>query len=218
MKLEKQIALLQGYYKYLYLWGFLNQVIKDNDLSKYAVDLPIDTWDGSKFTLKGTTIKKNLADIYRHADKKNFFGYITQISALKWVFGVTRELLETSDAFSSFLKKKLGKQYFPFDQITRFCRNVLVHAMDPDISLVRENFEWQKTYLKEQEKHKIIFSFKYADFIQEWTGNSDYGVYIKVDFNRLRVGMKFFDVVKLHDLYLLAELCYNLSVIYKYKG
>jgi len=218
MNIEKQIALLQWYYKYLYLGWFLNQVIKDNDLSKYAVDLPIDTRDGTTFTLKWSTIKKNLSDIFKHSDKKNFFGYITEISALKGVFGVMRELLESNEDFSNFLRKKLWKQYFPFDQITRFCRNVLVHAMDPDISLIVENFEWQKNYLREQEKHKIVFSFKYADFLKVWTGSKDYGVYIKIDFNQMRTGQKFFDVVALHDLYLLAELCFNMTEVFRFSG
>ncbi len=77
-----------------------------------------------------------------------------------------RELLENNDEFYDFVKKKLGKQFFPFDQITRFCRNALVHAIDANISLVRENFYAQKLYLKEQEKHKIIFTFKYADYLK----------------------------------------------------
>ena len=158
-----------------------------------------------------------MSEIYEYSDKKNFFGYITEISAFKGIFGVMRELLETDDEFSNFLRKKLGKQYFPFDQITRFCRNVLVHAMDPNISLVVENFGWQKNYLKEQEKHKIVFSFKYADFLKVWTGSKDYGVYIKVDFNQLRNGQKFFSVVPLHDLYLLAELCFNLTEVFRFQ-
>jgi len=61
-------------------------VIKDNDLSKYAVDLPLDTGNGTSFTLKGSTVAKSLADIYKHADKKNFFGYLAEISALKGIF------------------------------------------------------------------------------------------------------------------------------------
>jgi len=216
MRVEKQIVLLQWYYKYLYLGGFLNQVIKDNDLSKYAVDLPIDTGNGMVFTLKGSTIKKNLADIFKYSDKKNFFGYITEISALKWVFGVMREMIESDEDFSNFLRKKLWKQYFPFDQITRFCRNVLVHAMDPDISLIVENFEWQTKYLREQKKHKIVFSFKYADFLEVWKWSKDYGVYIEIDFNHMKTGQKFFSVVKLHDLYLLAELCFNLTEVFRF--
>ncbi|NOZ44964.1 MAG: hypothetical protein GXP45_07660 [bacterium] len=81
--INKHIALLQGYYKYLYLGDFLNQLIKHNDLSKYARDLSISTGVDTHFTLKGSTIQKQLEDIYKHADKKNFFGYITEISAFK---------------------------------------------------------------------------------------------------------------------------------------
>lgn len=217
-KSKQQIVLLQGYYKYLYLWNFLNHVIKQNDLSKYALDLSLDTGDDTSFTLNGATIKKQLADIYKHADKKNFFWYITEISAFKGIFGVMRELLENNEEFYEFIKKKLGKQFFPFDQITRFCRNVLVHAMDANISLVRENFYAQKSYLKEQEKHKIVFTFKYANYLKVRKWSKDYGVYIKVDFNKLRAGKAFFSVVSLHELYMLAELCYNLGEIFKHQN
>jgi len=206
---------MQGYYHFLYVGKFLEQVIKDNDLSKLAMDIPVSTWKTSKFVLKEQKIRATLKTIFTHADKKNVFGYIAEISAFRWIFGVIRELIDSSVAFRWFLEKTLGKQFFPFEQVVRFSRNVLSHALDSKISLKEEDFFNQKKFLLLQKKHEIMLSFTYAKFVKERKGSKNYGLKIKIDFAKMKEGQSFFDWVSLHDLYLLSELCYNLALIYR---
>ena len=210
-----QIELLQWYYKFLYIWKFLEQIAKTNDLSNLVNDTPVVTWPNTRFVLRWSFIKKILSDIYHNPDRKNVFGYITEISSIRWIVSITRELIENNEKFAKFTQKKLKKQFFPFEQTIRFIRNVLNHTLDPNISLKETDFAWQKWFLNEQEKDTIFFKFKYSDFFQEWTWNKDYGIDIKVDFSKLWKWKSLFDIINLHQMYLICELCYNLAEVYK---
>jgi len=215
--INKHLSLLQGYYNFLSLGKFLEQIIKDNDISKYAVDLPIQTGDNTHFTLKWDKIKRLLKEIHTKPDQKNFFGYITEIAAFKGVFSITKELMDTNDTFNDFLRTTMWKQFFPFDQTIRFCRNILTHSVDSDITISSEDFNQQKLYLLNQEKYRIIFNFKYSEFIKERKWTDKYGIYIKIDFSKLHQWIKFFDLIPRHQLFLFAELCFNLSSIFHHQ-
>ena len=90
------------------------------------------------------------------------------------------------------------------------------HALNTEISLKEEDFSNQKYFLKEQHKHEIMFSFRYSDFFYERKGSKNYGMRVRIDFLKMKEGQSFFDIVNLHDLYLLAELCFNLAEVFKY--
>lgn len=211
-----QIELLQWYYKFLYIWKFLEQIAKTNDLSGQVTDTPVMTWANTRFVLRWSFIKNILSDIFHNPDKKNVFGYITEISSIKWITSIMRELIENDEVFEKFVQKRLKKQFFPFEQIVRFVRNVLNHTLDPNISLKESDFAWQKWFLNDQDKDTIFFKFKYADFFPEWTWNKDYGIDIQVDFSKLWKGNSLFEIINMHQLYLICELCYNLSEVFKY--
>ncbi|MEI8252180.1 MAG: hypothetical protein WCG25_00125 [bacterium] len=38
---------------------------------------------------------------------------------------------------------------------------------------------------------------------------------IEIDFERLKEGQKIFDIISLHQVYLLAEFCFNLSEVFR---
>jgi hypothetical protein len=40
---------------------------------------------------------------------------------------------------------------------------------------------------------------------------------IYVDFKKLKDGQSLFDVISLHQLYMLSELCYNISEVFRMK-
>ena len=80
-----------------------------------------------------------------------------------------KELIDTSSSFNNHLRKQLDKQFFPFEQIIRFSRNILNHAIDPQIIIKKEDFLQQKAYLHEHGVTNIHFIFNYADYIKERT-------------------------------------------------
>ena len=211
----KNIELLQWYYNYLYLGKFLDEVIKHNDLSSYAQNIPIKTWTKTSFSLNGKTVQQILQSIHQNPDKTNVFGYLIELSAFRWIFSTYREMIDSELPFKSFLKQRLDKQYFPFEQIIRLLRNILSHNASSDISITHENFSKQKEYLLELNIHTIHLKFNYAMMIKERKGSKTYGVDIKIPLKQLAEWTPFNKLISRHKLFLLSELCYNLTEIYK---
>jgi hypothetical protein len=56
---------------------------------------------------------------------------------------------------------------------------------------------------------------KYADYFVERKWSKEYGLNIEIDFHKLKEWQKLFDIVPLHQIYLLAEFCFNLSEIFR---
>ena len=71
---------------------------------------------------------------------------MTELNAFRGIVFTMRELIESSESFKTFLQKKISRQYFPFEQIIRFARNILAHSFDPQVTITKENFIHQKTY------------------------------------------------------------------------
>lgn len=187
------------------------------DFSQAVEDSKISTGEKSYFVIKGKMLKPILENIYKNPDKKNLFGYLIEISAFRWLFSTFKELMDNEVFFEKFLKQKLTKQYVGFEQIIKFLRNVLSHSTTSHLNLKTDDFIKQKEYLKKNVDTMIDFRFLYADFFPEWKGSKEYGLRITVDFKKLKDGESLFEVISLHQLYLLSELCFNISEVFRLK-
>ena len=215
-KIQQNIELLQWFYRFLYLWKFLEKYIKSLDISADVVDFPIHTWDKKNFVMKWLIVKKILSDIYAHPDKKNIFGYMVEINSFRGIFSVMREMIETQETFQKFLSEKLQDKYVAFEHVIRFIRNVLNHIETADVKIKLDDYLKQKDYLsKGQHISKLSFAIKYADYFVEWKWSKDYGLNIEIDFYTLKEWQKIFDIIPPHQAYLLAEFCFNISEIYR---
>lgn len=170
--------------------------------------------------LKERLLKNLLHSLHKHPDRRNVYGYLTEISAFRGIFSIVRELIETHQDFRDFLKTTLQDQYFPFEQTIRFLRNVLNHSTSSGLHLKQEDYDIQKDYIlspKQQRINKlkgsaqIELDFVYAKYIAQWQGSKDYGIHLVLDFSKFRPGMELEKLMSWHTLYLLAELCFNLS-------
>jgi hypothetical protein len=56
----------------------------------------------------------------------------------------------------------------------------------------------------------VKFDFVYADNWKERTGSKDYWIHLELNFTKFQEGQSLFDIISLHQLYMLAELCSNL--------
>lgn len=200
----------------------MEQVIITNDMSDLAMNLPIKTWDTSSFLLKESLIKNLFTSIHNHPNQRNVYGYLTEISSFKGIFSIMRELIENDDDFRNFLKETLQDQYFPFEQTIRFIRNVLNHWTTSNLTIKAEDYEIQKDFIlspKVQRVNKlngsafIHLNFLYSKYIKQRKGSSDYWIQILIDFKELKPWIKLEKLIAWHNLYLLAELCYNLSLL-----
>ncbi|UFX83361.1 hypothetical protein [Candidatus Absconditicoccus praedator] len=216
MEIKSSLDLIQSYYRFLYLGLFLEDIIKENDLSEFAKDLKIQTGKNTSFTLKEQTIKKLLKEIYQNQEKQNIFGYFTQISMFRGITATVKELLETNNEFKKFLQENLKGQYFHFEQTVSFIRNILSHNTHFNMYLKQQDYKSQKIYLLERGKHQIHLNFNYHKLFPKYrTGSKSYGYSIKINFKKLNPGDNFFDIVSIHQLFLLSESCYNMIEIYK---
>ena len=216
------LKLLQGYYHFLSLWKFMEQVIITNDLSELAMSIAIPTWEKSSFTLKEWLIKNLLSSIHAHPKQRNIYGYLTEVSSFKGIFSIMRELIENDESFRNFLKETLKDQYFPFEQTIRFVRNVLNHWTTSNLLIKQEDYEVQKDFILSPKVQRvnnlkgsalIKLNFVYSKYIAQRKGSKDYWIQLSIDFKRLKPGLQLEKLISWHNLYLLSELCYNLSLL-----
>ena len=200
----------------------MEQVIITNDLSELAMSIAIPTWEKSTFTLKEWLIKNLLSSIHTHPKQRNIYGYLTEISSFKWIFSIMRELIENDEKFRNYLKDTLKDQYFSIEQIIRFVRNVLNHGTTTNLVIKLEDYEIQKDFILSPKVQRvnnlkgsalINLNFVYSKYITQWKGSPDYWINLSVDFKCLKPGIQLEKLISWHDLYLLSELCYNLSLL-----
>lgn len=212
---NQSIQLLQWYYHFLSLGKFLEDVIHHQDLSVYAKNLSVKTGKDTSFTLRWDTIKTLLQQIHSNPNKKNLFWFMVEINAWRGIFGTMRELLLDRDDFQRFVQHTLEDQYFAFEQVIIFVRNLLTHSIDSNITLEKDSIVGQKAYLSDRKISRVHLDFAYADYISSRSWSKQYGLDIELDFNTLKENKPLLDFISTHQLYLMVELCHNLCTLYK---
>jgi len=215
--MNSNIQLLQGYYRFLSLGKYLEFLIQSKDFSKEVLDIAIVTGERSHFGIKSPLIKTLLKQIHEKPNQKNIFWYLVEISSFRGIFGVMRELLENSENFKKFVESRLSDQYFAFEQTIRLIRNILSHTTTAEICIRKDYLIKQRDFLIYEKKPNIDFDFSYSKYRTEWNWNEKYGIKLNIDLNKIKDWTPLFDVISLHQLYILSELCYNLCEIFKAK-
>jgi hypothetical protein len=219
--MQQYIELLQGYYKFLSLGKFFEAQAQTHLLS-LSHQLSIATGECSKFSINAELTSSLLAEIYHHPHSKNVFGYLTEISAFRGIFSVMREMIEKVPLFRNALKTIFGEQYLAFEQTIRFLRNVLTHSSTPSLLIQAEDFQKQKIFLaskknsqgqKKAAVKKVSLHFVYKEHVPEREGSPDYICEAEIDFSSLKEGISLWKIISLHQMYLLSELCYNISKV-----
>ncbi|MDR2189722.1 MAG: hypothetical protein LBP53_00550 [Candidatus Peribacteria bacterium] len=210
--MQHYIELLQGYYKFLFLGKFFETEAKSK-LFALSHNLPIATGEHTKFSINADLTSSLLAEIHKHARSKNVFGYLVEISAFRGIFSVMREMIENIPSFRAALKSIFADQYLAFEQTIRFLRNVLSHSSTPSLIIQQEDFQKQKEFLASQKVKKVRLHFVYKQHLPEWEGSEEYACDAEIDFAVLKAQTSLRKVVSLHQMYMLSELCYNISKV-----
>ena len=213
------LRLIQGYYHFLMLGKFMEQLMLTNDLSDLAMDYPLRTGKNTSFMLKERMLKRLFTSLYGHQEQRNVYGYLTEISAFRGIFSVMREMIENDANFREYLKDLLKDQYFPFEQLIRFLRNVLNHTTTSSLKLKLEDYEVQRDFIlspKVQRVQKlngsamITLEFHYSKYVAQRKGSPEYWIQLSIDFKKLKPDLQLEKLVSWHQLYLLSELCFNI--------
>ena len=214
------LRLIQGYYHFLMLGKFMEQLMLTNDLSDLAMDYPLRTGKTTSFMLKERMLKRLFTSFYGHQEQRNVYGYLTEISAFRGIFSVMREMIENDPNFRQYLKDLLKDQYFPFEQLIRFLRNVLNHTTTSSLKLKLEDYEVQRDFIlspKVQRVQKlngsarITLDFHYSKYVAQRKGSLEYWIQLSIDFKKLKPDLQLEKLVSWHQLYLLSELCFNIA-------
>ena len=177
------LRLIQGYYHFLMLGKFMEQLMLTNDLSDLAMDYPLRTGKNTSFMLKERMLKRLFTSFYGHQEQRNVYGYLTEISAFRGIFSVMREMIENDANFREDLKDLLRDQYFPFEQLIRFLRNVLNHTTTSSLKLKLEDYEVQRDFIlspkvqrvqKLNGSAKITLDFYYSEYVAQRKGSLEY--------------------------------------------
>ena len=214
------LRLIQGYYHFLMLGKFMEQLMLTNDLSDLAMDYPLRTGKNTSFMLKERMLKRLFTSFYGHKEQRNVYGYLTEISAFRGIFSVMREMIENDANFREYLKDLLRDQYFPFEQLIRFLRNVLNHTTTSSLKLKLEDYEVQRDFIlspkvqrvqKLSGSAKITLDFHYSEYVTQRKGSLEYWIQLSIDFKKLKPDLQLEKLVSWHQLYLLSELCFNIA-------
>ena len=122
-------------------------------------------------------------------------------------------MIEKLPTFRRHLQEIFGQQYFAFEQIIRFLRNVLSHSITPSILIQLADFDKQKDFLSSQEIKKLNLHFVYAQHLKEREGSKEYTCDVTLDLFKLQPLTPLDKVISLHQRYVLAELCFNVTKI-----
>ncbi|MDR0369566.1 MAG: hypothetical protein LBH96_03490 [Candidatus Peribacteria bacterium] len=154
-----------------------------------------------------------MTEIHMHPTEKNVYGYIVEISAFRGIFSIMREMIEKDAMLRSHLQIIFQDQYLPFEQTIRFLRNVLSHTSTTFLYIQPQDYQKQKEFLLAKSIKKVYLHFRYSEHLPEWKGSKDYSCQVSIDFSKLRPNTSLRKIVSVHQMYLLAELCYNITKV-----
>jgi len=204
----------------LHLWTFFSEYALENNLSARAKNIKLKFKDWRGFILSGYKIKDSLESLYINQEKENFFSTFVEINAFRWILSAMLEWIEKDKKFKNWLSSVIWEnQMDVFRYTLRFIRNILSHNIDPDMKLHEHDFrELQRKIVTLNTpgiKNWIVdFKVDYEKVLpKSWIKN--YGFQITIDFNLLKKGQVFFDLIPKADIYMLCEFCYNLIIYYK---
>lgn len=131
------------------------------------------------------------------------------------------EALKDGEIRKLFLKDIFGnnKEVFDnFDGVVRFIRNTFSHNIRDRIDLKIKDYEAQyKYYLKNKRTSIINFFFDYIKSpipIKRET----YIIEINIDFNKIKDGVVYTDIISEYQTILFIEFCYNCMIYLKNKS
>ncbi|MBW2598889.1 MAG: hypothetical protein JRC60_02065 [Deltaproteobacteria bacterium] len=101
-----------------------------------------------------------------------------------------------------------------FDGVVRFIRNTFSHNIRDRLELREKDSKRQINYLKNKGKSTLDFFFDYAKSPIP-TNIESYTVKIDIDFNQIKDGVVYTDIISEYQTLLFIELCYNCMVYLK---
>ena len=216
--LDDTLLLVEQNFYFLNMGEFLGMLSKTEDLTDRSMFVvkKFDKQNAYYFNADITYELLKNARAYKK-DELSLFEYFVEFSAFRGICMAMVEALRLKNGFKEYIEERFGEQYENFYDILSFVRNVLSHNTHAEIRLNEKDFAGTlKRIRRMRREENIKLNFQYSKSLPEISPpNSKYGVNISIDFLSLRVGDEFLKIVKLWDLFMLSELCFNLVISFR---
>ncbi len=201
------------YYTYFHLGYFYSQLSKKEDISQKFIWKPwIICSPNERYLLREDIIKDSLADIYKKCQLPDIFFNLISNNSVRGITMAVREALKDKGIRNLFLEYIFNNDEAlcnNFEGVVRFIRNTFSHNMRDRIELKITDYKDQIKYLEKEKKSTAInFFFDYAKSPIP-INRANYTVKIDIDFNQIKDGVVYTDVISEYQTLLFIELCYN---------
>jgi len=200
---------IEMYYTYLHLGYFYSQLSKHEDLSCKSRNIWID-FDINKFLLKEDVIKKSLKVIFKKSQSHDVFSYLILNNSIRGITMALFEALKKEEIKKLFLEhifKNDKEAYNNFDGVLKFIRNTFSHNIRDRIELKKEDYLSKKK--EDKPTLNFFFDYKTSPISPIPVDIKNYTVEINIDFNQIKEGVVYIDIISEYQTLLFIELCYN---------
>ncbi|MEI7477334.1 MAG: hypothetical protein WCJ81_02110 [bacterium] len=94
--LKDSLTLLQGYYSYLLMSLYTDNLLKEGKIPHITTPVIYHTTKDTDIQLNATRINQLITQIGEQPDEKNVYGYLGYMSGIKGMLGVCMDMTSTS--------------------------------------------------------------------------------------------------------------------------
>ncbi len=215
------LLLIEQNFYFLHLGIFFDRLAKRNDLTPLAEKVLMKTFDDDTTYYFDTILLRHLLEesFDTREEEPTLFEYFVEFNAIRGVAMGMVEALKLPGPFRKFVEKRLSERYAGLVDLLSFVRNVLSHNVHAEIALNRKDFEGTLGRIVRQGRDPNV-SLK-VDYLRDLpelpVPREGYGFRCHLDFSTLREGTPLLEILSIRELFLLAEFCFNLVVVYMRK-
>lgn len=218
--LDDALLLVEQNFYFLHMGEFLGKLAKTEDLSDRSLFV-VKKYEDEKAYYFNADIIQELLNNAKQTSKEeiSLFEYFVEFNAFRGICMAMVESLRFDSPFKAFMQNLFGKQYENFFDLVSFVRNVLSHNIHSEIRLSEKDYDGTLKRIRRMGRNpNILFSFQYALNLPELGApNEAYVFTCHVDFDALKEGMPFLEIISMWELLMLSELCFNLVMTYRLK-
>ncbi len=201
-------------FRFLALGYFFSSLSKRLELSQISPNFVDVSCGKDNYLLSGLIIRDYLQDVYDNPEKQDNFSYWTLIHSVRGITMSVTEGMKNKD-IRNLIERDIFKgdktKLKSFESVTKFMRNVLSHNYRDQISLVEQDYAIQKKWwIAKTNSHTVEFMYDYSNQ-NSFIYNPGYSarIDVSIDWNSLKPGMLYGDVVDTFQNFMIAEFCYN---------
>ncbi|MBL0687028.1 MAG: hypothetical protein JJV95_06990 [Sulfurospirillum sp.] len=216
--LDDALLLVEQNFYFLHLGEFFGTLSKKEKLVNKNLNIKRNFNKSQSYSFNPDIIKELLSDAkIVKTEEITLFEYFVEFNAFRGICMAMVEALRLESPFKNFMQMRLGKQLEDFFDIVSFVRNVLSHNIHAQNMLSEKDFAGTlKRIRRRQRETNIFFDFLYMrDLPEIKPPDMSYGFVCNIDFESLKEGMPFLDIISHWELMMLSELCFNLVITFK---